>query len=76
MEKVVAQLIVGDSEEGISLYNFKESSTTNTLKLAGFDIDQKQVLFTDSFSGPNLTRMVGCLDYQGVFSIVDDMRDC
>ena len=38
------RLIVGDSEEGVSVYNYD----SGVLKLHGFDIAQRQVLYTDA----------------------------
>jgi hypothetical protein len=50
------RLIVGDSEEGVSVYTYE----SGVLKLHGFDIAQRQVIYSDSIGD-----QIACLDYQG-----------
>ncbi len=48
----VAEIVIGDSEEGVSLFIYEDQ--TNTLKLKGFDIGIKQVLYSDLVQIPNV----------------------
>jgi hypothetical protein len=64
---------MGDNEEGVSLYDFEEPLN---LRLKGFDIGLKQIIFADSVPIPGNSNLIACLDYDGCFSILDHLRDC
>ncbi len=67
--KNIAQLIIGDCEEGVSIYEYVEK--TNSLKMRGFDIGVKQVLYanalpqisTDNEEQRVSQSLIACLDY-------------
>lgn len=61
-----ARLVVGDSEEGVSVYTYEEGN----LKLHGFDIALRQTLYADAVG-----QRFACLDYQGDFTILDHLKD-
>ena len=66
--QAVAQLVLADAEDGLSLYTLDFS--TNTLKLRGFDIGLKQLVYGSSLPS---SGTLACLDYRGVFSLLEDI---
>jgi hypothetical protein len=71
--KTVADIILADCEEGISLYvldSIEGDATTNSnFRLKSFDVEAKQALFADCVS----ENEVACLDYMGTLSILSQV---
>ena len=61
--------MLADAEDGLSLYTFDQ--TSNSLKLRGFDIGLKQLIYGAALPG---SSTLACLDYRGVFSLLEDLQ--
>lgn len=65
-----ARIVIGDSEEGVSEYVWDGKE----LVLKGFDVHQKSVIYSGYLQMGAKSSIIGALDYDGNFSIIDKIR--